>query len=133
MSFEYWFDEEINIFKGFENFVFLVLMVILSRGNVYQLDLYDIRDKDIDRYLNEELLGVKKQGKTVFLYKESVRRFLIIRRIQIFKFDVVVGNIEIVCVIVFYFIKQFFGQLIKVFVDKFVFLQDILIKVYEMG
>lgn len=133
MSFEYWFDEEIDIFKGFENFVFLVLMVILSRGNVYQLDLYDIRDKDIDRYLNEELLGVKKQGKTVFLYKESVRRFLIIRRIQIFKFDVVVGNIEIVCVIVVYFIKQFFGQLIKVFVDKFVFLQDILIKVYEMG
>lgn len=133
MSFEYWFDEEINIFKGFENFVFLVLMVILSRGNVYQLDLYDIRDKDIDRYLNEELLGVKKQGKTVFLYKESVRRFFIIRRIQIFKFDVVVGNIEIVCVIVVYFIKRFFGQLIKVFVDKFVFLQDILIKVYEMG
>lgn len=133
MSPEHWSKEEIDLLKGFENTVPLVTMATSTRSNVYQLDLYDTRDKDIDRYLNEELLGVKKQGKTASAYKESARHPLIIRRIQIPQPDVIVGNAEMVCVTAVHSSKQFFGQLTKVPIEKFASLQETLMKVYEMG
>ncbi|XP_061180909.1 uncharacterized protein LOC133189557 [Saccostrea echinata] len=131
MTPDYWSEGEIEILKGLENDVPLVSMVTSNRGGVYQLDLYDTRDKDIDRYLNEELLGVKKQGKSVSSYKESARQT--VRRLKIPEPDVAVGSTEMVCVTAMYSTKQFYGQLTKVPVEKFASLQETLMKVYEMG
>ncbi|XP_021350187.1 uncharacterized protein LOC110448334 isoform X2 [Mizuhopecten yessoensis] len=71
---KFWSTTEIKTLKDFESKVSLVAKVTTRRSNLYQLDLYDTRDRDEDRYINAEMLGVGKSAQKAHAIKMETRR-----------------------------------------------------------
>lgn len=53
----YWSNQDILVLKNLESNVALIASVTSKRGTLYQLDLFDTRVEDVDRYVNAEIFG----------------------------------------------------------------------------
>ncbi|XP_060086316.1 uncharacterized protein LOC132565637 [Ylistrum balloti] len=71
---KFWSSTEIKTLKDFESKVSLVAKVTTRRNNLYQLDLYDTRDRDEDRYINAEMFGVGKSAQKAHTIKMETMR-----------------------------------------------------------
>ncbi|XP_069127026.1 uncharacterized protein [Argopecten irradians] len=133
---KFWSSTEINTLKGFESKVSLVARVTTRRNSLYQLDLYDTRDRDEDRYINAEMLGVGKSAQKAHSIKMETRRAepsaaAANPAVPIPPPEVVPGSQELVCITAVKAPNIVYGQLTKTDAKKIESLQIKLNEKYD--
>ncbi|XP_033738269.1 uncharacterized protein LOC117325879 [Pecten maximus] len=132
---KFWSRTEIDTLKGFESKVSLVAKVTTRRSNLYQLDLYDTRDRDEDRYVNAEMLGVGKSAQKAHTIKMETRRAepsaAANTAVPIPPPEVATGSQELICVTAVKAPNIVYGQLTKTDAKKIESLQIKLNEKYD--
>ncbi|KAJ8306560.1 hypothetical protein KUTeg_017105 [Tegillarca granosa] len=132
----YWSDQDILVLKNLESNVALIANVTSKRGNLYQLDLFDTRVEDVDRYVNAEIFGnanspsrpnVEVKGK-MSKPQTSSNGFI---SAKIPPPEIFSGAQELVCVTAVKSANQFFAQVTKFPLSKIAELQSKINGFYE--
>jgi hypothetical protein len=110
---KYWSTKEINILSVFESKEPLIAKITAKRGSIFQLDLHDTTDPELDRYINAELLGIGKNSDSKVIPNAASNQTTKISKelISIPPPEVVVGEKKLVCVTAIKSSNQFYVQM----------------------
>ncbi|XP_063433954.1 uncharacterized protein LOC134715596 isoform X2 [Mytilus trossulus] len=106
-----WSDKEIRLLSEFESKEPLIAKVTAKRGAIFQLDLHDTKDPELDRYINAELLGVGKGSNERIIQNSKMTPKK--EQVMIPGPQVTVGQKLLVCVTAMKSTNQFFAQMTK--------------------
>ncbi|VDI51658.1 tudor domain-containing protein 1/4/6/7 [Mytilus galloprovincialis] len=108
---KHWSDKEIRLLSEFESKEPLIAKVTAKRGSIFQLDLHDTKDPELDRYINAELLGVGKGSNERIIQNSKMTPKK--EQVMIPGPQVTVGQKLLVCVTAVKSTNQFFAQMTK--------------------
>ena len=110
---KYWSTKEINILSVFESKEPLIAKITAKRGSIFQLDLHDTTDPELDRYINAELLGIGKNSDSKVIPNAASNQTTKITKelISIPPPEVIVGEKKLVCVTAIMSSNQFYVQM----------------------